>query len=159
MSRVVLGEGLYRSLIGKAYAPFTVAVTAERIRGYADAIGDPNPIRRDSSAARTAGYRDVVAPPTFGFTITLLANQSDLALADVGFTMNEALHGEQAFEYGSPICAGDLLTGRQRIADLREKKQGTMLFLVTKFQIANQLGEHVLDMTQTSIVPLARLER
>ena len=72
--------------------------------------------------------------------------------------MNEALHGEQEFEYGGAICAGDLLTGRQHIADLREKKHGTMLFLVTKFQVANQLGEHVLDMTQTSIVPLSRLE-
>jgi acyl dehydratase len=156
MGKVTLNEGLYRSLIGQTYVPFTVIVSADRIRGYAEAIGDRNPLRYDASAARMAGYRDVVAPPTFGFTITLLADQSNLALADLGFTMNESLHGEQAFEYGGPICAGDLLTGRQHIADLREKKQGTMLFLVTKFHIANQLGEHVLDMTQTSIVPLAQ---
>jgi acyl dehydratase len=159
MRKIALNERLYRSLIGKTYEPFTVAVTAEQIRGYADAIGDRNPLRHDGVAARVAGFRDVTAPPTFGFTITLLANQSDLALADLGFTMNEALHGEEAFEYGGPICAGDVLTGRQHIADLREKKHGTLLFLVTKFQIANQLGEHVLDMTQTSIVPLVRLER
>jgi acyl dehydratase len=118
MRKIALNERLYRSLIGKTYEPFTVAVTAEQIRGYADAIGDRNPLRHDGVAARV-----------------------------------------EAFEYGGPICAGDVLTGRQHIADLREKKHGTLLFLVTKFQIANQLGEHVLDMTQTSIVPLVRLER
>ena len=157
MGKIALNDSLYRSLIGKTYRPFAVAVTADRIRDYADAIGDGNPLHRDPSAARIAGYRDVIAPPTFGFTLTLLANQSDLALADLGFTVNEALHGEQAFEYGEPICAGDLLTGQQCISDLREKKQGTLLFLVTIFQIDNQYSERVLGMTQTTIVPLMRL--
>lgn len=149
-----VSHDLYRSLIGKTYDPFTVPVTCERIVGYAKVVGDRSPLRSDVQAARAAGFRDVVAPPTLGFTLTLLAAQSDIALADLGFTVNDTLHGEQAFVYGAPICAGDFLTGQQTILDVREKKNGTLLFLVTGFRLHNQDSTQVLDMTQTSIVPL-----
>jgi acyl dehydratase len=157
MGPVKLDEALYRALIGKRYDPFTISVSGELIGGYA-AIGDRNPLRYATTIARAAGYRDVVAPPTLGFTLTLLAHQSDLALAELGYSMNDALHGEQTFTYGAPICAGDILTGAQHIADVRTKKQGTLLFLATEFQIDNQQGERALEMTQISIVPLVRPE-
>jgi len=157
MGTVRLSEELYRALTGKTYGPFTVAVTAERIRSYAEATGDNDPIRHDRSAARAAGYRDIVAPPTLGFTLLLMARQPDLALADFGLTVNEALHGEQSFTYGAPICAGDILTGSQRITDVREKKRGTLLLVVTVAQLGNELGEQVLETSLTSIVPLVRL--
>jgi acyl dehydratase len=143
-------------LIGKRYPPFTVEVSAVRVRKYAELIGDNSRLHRDSEAARAAGYRNITAPPTFGFTLALLAGQSDLALADLGVTVNETLHGEHRFDYFSPLCAGDVLTGCQWIEDLQEKKSGTLLFLITRFELNNQLGELAVRMVQTSIVPLNR---
>jgi len=40
-------------------------VGAAAIRYFARAVGDDNPIYTDAVAARAAGYRDVVAPPTW----------------------------------------------------------------------------------------------
>jgi acyl dehydratase len=40
-------------------------VGAATIRYFARAVGDDNPIYTDAAAARAAGYRDVVAPPTW----------------------------------------------------------------------------------------------
>jgi acyl dehydratase len=153
---IELSASLYRSLIGKRYPPFTIQISAARVRTYAEVIGDTSRVHRDSEAARAAGYRDITAPPTFGFTLALLAGQSDLALADLGLTVNETLHGEHRFDYFSPLCAGDVLTGCQWIEDLKEKKSGTLLFLITRFELNNQLGELALRMTQTSILPLNR---
>jgi acyl dehydratase len=156
LAKIELSEPLYRSLIGKRYPPFTVQISAARVRKYAELIGDTSRVHQDSQAARAAGYRDITAPPTFGFTLALLAGQSDLALADLGVTVNETLHGEHRFDYFSPLCAGDVLTGCQWIEDLKEKKGGTLLFLITGFELNNQLGELALRMVQTSIVPLNR---
>ena len=156
MAEIELSTRLYQSLIGKRYPAFTIQISNARVREYSELIGDTNPVRRDSAAARAAGFRDITAPPTFGFTLTLLAGQSDLALADLGVTMNQTLHGEHRFEFLSPLCAGDTVTGCQWIEDLKEKKGGTLLILVTRFELKNQFGEPALRMFQTSIVPLDR---
>jgi hypothetical protein len=156
LSDIELSERLYRTLIGKRYAPFTIQIDAVRVRKYAELIGDASEIRLDSRAARAAGFRDITAPPTFGFTIALLAGQAELPLADLGVTMDRTLHGEQRFDYFTPLCAGDVVTGCQWIEDLQEKKGGTLLMLTTKFELKNQFDELALTMVQTSIVPLDR---
>ena len=51
--------------VGKTYPPLTYAVGREKIREYALAVGETNPLHLDVEAARAAGYRDVVAPPMF----------------------------------------------------------------------------------------------
>ena len=51
--------------IGKQYEPTTYAVGREKIKEYARAVGETNPIHLDVQAARDAGYADVVAPPMF----------------------------------------------------------------------------------------------
>jgi acyl dehydratase len=156
LSKIELSAKLYRSLIGKRYAPFMIQIGAARVRKYAELIGDTSEVRQDSQAARAAGFRDITAPPTFGFTLALLAGQSELALADLGFTMNQTLHGEQRFDYFSPLCAGDVVTGYQWIEELKEKKGGALLMLTTGFELKNQLDELALRMVQTSIIPLNR---
>jgi acyl dehydratase len=51
--------------VGKTYAPTVYAVGREKIREYAHAVGETNPLHLDPEAARAAGHRDVVAPPMF----------------------------------------------------------------------------------------------
>ena len=51
--------------IGKHYDPVTYAVGREKIREYAAAVGETNPLHHDLEAARAAGYGDLVAPPMF----------------------------------------------------------------------------------------------
>ena len=51
--------------VGKSYQPITYAVGREKIREYAAAVGETNPLHHDLDAARAAGYADLVAPPMF----------------------------------------------------------------------------------------------
>jgi acyl dehydratase len=51
--------------VGKEYPPFEYEVGREKIREYANAVGEGNPVHHDREAAQAAGFRDVVAPPMF----------------------------------------------------------------------------------------------
>ena len=143
---------LDRSFIGREYAPFTFAVEKGRIRQFADAIGDDNPIYRDEAAARAAGYRAIPAPPTFGYVAIMDADQAFTVLRDLDADISRSLHGEQWFTYRAPIHAGDTLSGRQRIADIFDKKDGALEFVVTEVSLVNQEDEPVCDMRSVVVV-------
>jgi acyl dehydratase len=142
----------YSDYIGREYEPFTVDVEKGRIRFFADAIGEEDPIYRDEEAARAAGYPGIPVPPTFPFTITMDADQSFNILHDMGIPVTKAVHGAQSFTYHRPICAGDVITGRQRVADVFEKKGGALLFIIAETALENERGEHVCDLQSTIVV-------
>jgi acyl dehydratase len=108
---------LDKSLIGRESEPVVHEVEKNAIRRFAEALGDPNPIYTDEEAARAAGYAGLVAPPTF--PAVLAANDRFRHSLDLG--TRSLLHGEQQFEYGRPIVAGDRITVKSRVADVQEK--------------------------------------
>jgi acyl dehydratase len=98
------------SFIGRTYPPTPVyEVGREKIREFAEAIGDDNPVYRDPVAARALGYRDVIAPPTFPIVITLPAGGQVSDDPDLGIDYTRVVHGEQRFVSTRPIVAGDRL--------------------------------------------------
>ncbi len=139
-------------MIGKAYDRFTVDVEKGRLRAFAKAIGETNPIYLDEEAARKAGYQSIPAPPTFPFVAAMEANQPFLILADMGIDKTRSVHGEQHFTYHKPIVAGDVLVGQQRIVEMYDKKGGALTFIVTETRLENQLSEHVCDMRTVIVV-------
>jgi acyl dehydratase len=62
------------------------------------------------------------------------------------------MHAEQSFVYFADLCAGDKITGRQRVVDVYDKKNGALEFLVTETRLENQRGEHVCDLRTTVVV-------
>jgi acyl dehydratase len=116
-------------------------VSRVKIAEFADAIGDPSPLYRDRDAARAAGHRDVIAPPTFGIVISM-AN-SGQALADPGLGLNYAMvvHGEQRFTYARPITAGDVLIATSTISGIRTAGRNVLVSTTTDIQTVS--GEHV----------------
>ncbi len=122
-----------------ATAPYEVSRV--KIAEFADAIGDPNPVFRDTAAAQAAGYPDVIAPPTFPIVIAMAA--SGAAVADPGLGLNYAMvvHGEQRFEYSRPLHAGDVVTAQSTISGIRAV--GSITMLTTETQIRTTGGEHV----------------
>jgi acyl dehydratase len=116
-------------------------VSRVKIREFADAIGDTNPVFRDRDAAVAAGHPDVIAPPTFAIVISMTS--SARAIADPGLGLNYAMvvHGEQRFEYARPIHAGDVLVATSTISGIRTVKRNTMI--TTETAIATVAGEHV----------------
>ncbi|KPC63832.1 hypothetical protein ADL35_47530, partial [Streptomyces sp. NRRL WC-3753] len=62
---------LDQSFVGRTYPPTEpYEVGREKIREFAQAVGDANPVYTDVEAAKALGYADVIAPPTFVFSLT-----------------------------------------------------------------------------------------
>jgi len=80
------------------------------------------------------------------------ANQSFMILDELGIDKRRAMHAEQGFSYRGDICAGDVLTGTQKVTDVYDKKNGALEFLVTEIHLQNQNGEHVGDLRTTVVV-------
>jgi acyl dehydratase len=131
---------LNRDFIGRAFpssAPYEV--TRVKIKEFADAIGDPNPLYRDQDAAKAAGYPDVIAPPTFAFVFSLSGDT--LIDPELGLNFAMVVHGEQRFEYRRPLRAGDVVTTEATIAGMRSIGRNERLEVQTV--ITTVEGEHV----------------
>jgi acyl dehydratase len=131
---------LNRDFVGRVFpSPEPYEISRVKIREFADAIGDPNPLYRDRDAARAAGYDDVIAPPTFPIVITL----GGPALADPELGMNYAMvvHGEQRFEYRRPLRAGDVVVTESTITGIRSIGRNERLDVRTEVRTVD--GEHV----------------
>jgi acyl dehydratase len=128
--------------LGKTFPPSApYEVSRVKLAEFADAIGDQNPLYRDSAAAQAAGFPDVIAPPTFPNVITMTS--SSRALAEPGLNLNYAMvvHGEQRFEYARPLHAGDVVTAQVTITEIRDVGRNSMMSTTT--QISTVDGEHV----------------
>lgn len=146
------GGGDFSAYNGKSYPPFSVHVERTRLQDFARAIGETDPVHLDPAAAQAAGYRDVLAPPTFPFTITLDAGQSFNVLDDMNIDKASSVHGGQWFAYHAPICAGDTVSGVQRITEIFTKKGGALLFINIETPLSNQNGEAVVTLGSTIVV-------
>src|SRR5258708_7133729 len=128
--------------VGKTF-PLTepYQVSREKLREFADAIGDANPVYRSRAAAQEAGFPDVIAPPTFPIVISVASSAK--ALTDPGLNLNYAMvvHGEQRFEYSRPLMAGDVVTAQSTISSIRDV--GRLSMITTTTQIRTVDGEHV----------------
>ena len=109
-----------QSYKGRVYPPTQpYEVGREKIREFADAINDPNPVYRDRAAAQALGYPDVIAPPTFAIVLTLPAGGEVIRDPEFGLDYSRVVHGEQRFVHHRPIVAGDLLQVVVTVEDIR----------------------------------------
>jgi acyl dehydratase len=96
--------------VGTAYPAVTYEVGREKIREFAEAVGDPNPAYRDAAAARALGHPDVVAPPTFAVVVTRDPQKAVIDDPELGLDFSRVVHGDQKFVHHRPILAGDRLS-------------------------------------------------
>jgi acyl dehydratase len=141
---------LNKDLIGKQWPSVEYEVGREKIREYANAVGETNPIYHDPDAAREAGFRNVVAPPMFCVVYSAPAMGAAIVDPELGINLAAMVHGGQEFEWGEPVCAGDVITTTPRLADLREKNG--MSFYVFESESTNQDGDRTAKATWTNIV-------
>ena len=136
--------------IGKTYDPVTYAVGREKVREYASAVGETNPLHLDLEAARRAGYTDLVAPPMFAVVYAARAVMPGLFDREVGIDFARMLHAGQEFSWGPLVVAGDEITTTASVKDISER--GGMAFFVFETVSENQRGERVCTGTWTQIV-------
>ena len=136
--------------IGKSFAPATYAVGREKIREYARAVGETNPLYLDVEAARAEGYDDVVAPPMFAVVYSLPAVWPALFDEEVGIDFGRMVHGGQEFEWGPVVVAGDEITTTASLKDVSERR-GNGFFVFESVSV-NHRGETVCTGQWSNIV-------
>ncbi|MBO2451353.1 MaoC family dehydratase N-terminal domain-containing protein [Actinomadura barringtoniae] len=125
---------LNRDFIGRAFPPSApYEVTRLKIREFADAIGDKNPIYRDQEAAKAAGHADVIAPPTFPIVVSMGGGGS-LADPELGLNFAMVVHGEQRFEYTRPLRAGDTVVCESTVTEIKSIGNNEKLVLETEIK-------------------------
>ena len=138
--------------IGRELEKATLHVDAGRLRYFAKAIGETNPVFTDADAAVRAGYPGLVVPPTFLFSIALEAADPFVFLTDLGIDLRTLLHGSQKFTYYGLTHAGDDLTVVPTVTDIYAKKGGLLEFVEVKSLVYNQHDAKVAEMENVYVV-------
>jgi acyl dehydratase len=139
-------------VIGKTYTA-EYAVGREKIREYAQAVGESNPLHLDVAAARAAGYADVVAPPMFAVVYSFPAMLPALFDPEVGIDFSRMVHSGQEFTWGPLVVAGDEITTTVSVADITERAGNG--FYVFSSESVNGRGETVCSGRWSNIVRAA----
>jgi acyl dehydratase len=121
--------------LGTSGPPVTTTVERGRLRLFAKATKQTDPVYLDPEVARAHGHPDLPVPPTFLFAVEMEAPDPFGWLTSLGVDMNDVLHGTQGFVYERMAYAGDTLVARSTITDVHSKKGGTLDFVERRTRI------------------------
>jgi hypothetical protein len=132
-----------RKYIGRQFDPYTVEVEKGRLRFFAKAIGETNRVYTDDAAP---------IPPTYLFSLENEKPEPFDWLQSMGVHLGNVLHGEQSFTYHAMVHAGEKVTFEPRIADIYEKKNGALEFVVRDTNVRNAAGALVAELRTVIVV-------
>ncbi|WP_217245521.1 MaoC family dehydratase N-terminal domain-containing protein [Streptomyces sp. AC602_WCS936] len=133
---------LDQSFVGRTYPPTEpYEVGREKIREFAEAVGDANPAYTDAEAAKALGHPDVIAPPTFVFSVTFRAAAQVIEDPRLGLDYSRVVHGDQKFAYSRPVRAGDRLSVTSSIEAIKSMAGNDILDV--RGEVHDEAGEHV----------------
>lgn len=129
-----------RSHIGFTTAATVAVVDGWRVKLFCQAIGETDPVYTDTAAARAAGHPACPVPPTFLKAIEGEHFSSAQLIAMLGVPLRGVLHAEQSFEHLAPVHVGDAVAVSRTIADIHDKKNGALTFIVvdTHYRVADR---------------------
>ncbi|MBI2996102.1 MAG: MaoC family dehydratase N-terminal domain-containing protein [Candidatus Melainabacteria bacterium] len=136
--------------IGREYKPVTYVVGEEKIKEYALAVGDLNPLYLDSDFAKKSRYGCVIAPPMF---VVVFAKEVLVNLFSDGklkLDMLRLVHGEQEFNFHKIVKVNDIIKTNSKIKNIHQKNNNDFIELETKS--FNQKDELVVEGLWTFIV-------
>jgi acyl dehydratase len=147
---------LNQALKGKEYPEVSLTVERDQVMQFDDAVGEDNPVFREPEAAKSAGYAEQVAPPTFVTKVQIMSSAQVVLDQELGLNYMMVVHGEQEFEWRRPVVVGDVLTAVPRIADIYAK--GPNEFLVIEAEVKDDSGETV-AVSRTTLLSRGTAER
>lgn len=132
-----------RASKGERLAPVDVSIDRSQVRQFAAVLGETDPVYFGVDAARAAGFRDLVAPPSFFMVVEAAADRerarrgSPLLLQLIGCDFRYLLHGDERYTYFGPLCAGDTVAVSSTVLDFYEKKGGLMEFVTIASEVTH----------------------
>ena len=145
-----------KGVIGKEFPAYPVTVERGKIKEFARAIGETNPLYLDDRVGAASEWGDIIAPPTFAITFRDETADTGALLRELGTDISRVLHGEQEFELHRPIRPGETFLCRAKVVDVYEKsgKSGPMAFVVRETAITDRANELVATMRGVTVVRL-----
>ncbi len=120
-----------KGIIGKKYGPVSYEVGAEKIKEFAMAITDFNPIYF-KEVEREDGSKRVLAPPIFA--VVYINKIVNMALNDPELSLDLPMlvHAEQEFEFLDMVYSGDVITTEGTILNFFEKRSLKFIVIETR---------------------------
>lgn len=141
--------------------PVSAEITAKEAQRYAQAAGDLNPMYFDEEAAKAAGYRSTIAPPTFVAYAVVQGRPLEQLRGDGLFRGGErvplrtrrVMFGGEEWDFLAPACAGDVITAETRLKSVEQKQgsSGPFVLMTRETTYSNQRGEVVARARQVGI--------
>ncbi len=135
---------------GREYKPVTYIIGEEKIKEYALAIGDLNPLYTDREYAKKSKYGSVIAHPMFVVVFAKGAMESLFEDKEINLNMSRLVHGEQEFNFHRMVKANDIIKTTGKIKNIHEKNNNDFIELETKSY--NQNNELVVEGLWTFII-------
>ena len=136
--------------IGHEFEPVTYVIGQEKIKEYALAVGDLNPLYFDLEYARKSKYGSIIAPPMFVVVFAKEAMDRLFDAKELNINMSRLVHGEQEFDFHRIIKANDTIKTFGKIKNIFEKSNNDFIELETKSY--NQNTELVVEGLWTFII-------
>ena len=129
-----------QKFIGKEYKPITYIVGQEKIKEYALAIGDKNPLYHGGN----------IAPPMFVVVFAKEVMDNLFCDKELNLNMKRLVHGEQEFNFHKMVKANDTIKTTGKIRNIYTKNNNDFIELETNSH--NQNNELVVDGIWTFII-------
>ena len=143
---------LSAAMLGYQTPRFAVTIEHGRLRLFAKAIGETDPVYFEEEAALAAGHRSLPVPPTFFFCLEMERPDPYDWFDALGLPLAEVLHGAQAFTYHRLVFAGDVVHFHGEVVDTYDKKGGMLEFLVHRNFVTLPGGEAVAEFDRTVVI-------
>ncbi|NWN87927.1 MAG: MaoC family dehydratase N-terminal domain-containing protein [Micrococcaceae bacterium] len=131
-----------------AVGPYQVG--SEDIRNFAAAVKNMHPFHHDVAAARAAGHKDLVAPPTYLVTIAQRAEALMVNDPEAEVDFSRVVHADQRFTHHRAVVAGDELFAQATVASVKELAGNRLLTTTT--EISNAVRSPVATITSTLLI-------
>ena len=151
--------------IGRRYGPYVYEAGLEKMREFALAVsgGVPStgfsaqpppeglhPLLFDEQAAHDSPWGRVVAMPTFAVNFAITPFARAILDPDLALDVLRLVHGEQRFEFFTPVKVGDRLTTTGSITNVETRR--SLDFLEVTTETVNQAGARVVKGVWTAII-------
>ena len=143
---------LDQNLIGKTYPEIFFSVEKQRLKFFAKATQQTDPIYFDEDFAKTKGHRSILAPLTFLTTVGYEQEYPYQYLEDLGVPLGSILHAKQEYTNYEQIYAGDQLRMKSKIGEIYEKKKGMLEFVSFISHYKNQKNKFVAESISTLVL-------
>ena len=139
------------SFEGRTYPPGApYQVGREHIRDFAQVLGAHSPLHHDVDAARAAGHRDVIAPPTFAVVLAQRVEAQFITDPQAQIDFTRVVHGEESFTLQRPVVAGDRLVPTLTVESVRAA--GGHAMVTTRVDLADEAGAEVASVRSMLVV-------